>query len=91
VLLDDVAVARMAAEDAERGAVLSNALVLRRRERYELAAVDVVALAEVRNALERGATSSSVARIRSLASRKVASLAACFSSSREVTTRFCLR
>src|SRR5436853_4388119 len=54
VLLDDVAVARMAGKDGERRAVLANALVLRSRQPHEPAALDVVALAEVRNALERG-------------------------------------
>jgi len=53
VLLDDVAVARMAAEDGERGTVRANSLVLRCGQPYQLTAPDVIALAEVRDALER--------------------------------------
>lgn len=53
MLFDDLAFARVPAEDGERHPILPNTLVFRRRERDELSALDVVALAEVWDALER--------------------------------------
>ena len=53
VLLDHFPVARVTGGDEERLAVGSDALVLRRRQPDRLVAAHVVALAEVRDALER--------------------------------------